>query len=551
MTTEGWRFEEASRGSLFRGAATVTSLSENSRRRWLAVFGLALLGLMLRLTALSESLWIDELHTAWVAGGPWDELPQRAALGNQTPWFFAIEWLLVQLFGPHDWLLRCPSVAFSLAAAVSVFCLVEKRVGSSRWALLVTGISVADSHMIFFGTEARPYAAVLLMAVWHAGALVGWWSKSGSWKAGLAWIVTGVAMLQLHWSAAWYLVWEAACLLAVSLGKPEFPQRSRWIVLEIVAITATSFVSFDSLAWIARRWDQWAVLERPSSIWQLVDALHLGWYLGAVAVAWAAALAARFRALDTRAAPSPNFLCLWLVPVVAAWALAQLHVIPVFLPRYFIAVVPAAWLALAQLGLQVDRLDVRWPARLSAAGLLGVLVFLNLPLWVHLARQGVWRNEGWREALAFLEKQYRPDEPLLLRSGLLEAEQLPDVPSSNPGLWPYWSYPLRTFYSSRLSSAQIFLLDNSPQPKLDRAVRERLQRADRLWLLARSEPEFLERLTAWLTAELDGQSWSVTAFHFGRVHVVRIQKPVEAVTLRGREPLPSSGGNVPTEQPGF
>ncbi len=36
-------------------------------------------------SSMQQSLWIDELHTAWVSTGPWSEVTARAAAGNQTP----------------------------------------------------------------------------------------------------------------------------------------------------------------------------------------------------------------------------------------------------------------------------------------------------------------------------------------------------------------------------------------------------------------------------------------------------------------------------------
>ena len=41
------------------------------------------------LATIRESLWIDELHSAWVVQGPWSAWIERAAIGNQAPAFFA------------------------------------------------------------------------------------------------------------------------------------------------------------------------------------------------------------------------------------------------------------------------------------------------------------------------------------------------------------------------------------------------------------------------------------------------------------------------------
>ena len=63
---------------------------------------LVLVGAALRVWQARESLWLDELHTAWCALGSLAEVAPRAMIGNQSPLFFWFEWLLVQGFGPSE-----------------------------------------------------------------------------------------------------------------------------------------------------------------------------------------------------------------------------------------------------------------------------------------------------------------------------------------------------------------------------------------------------------------------------------------------------------------
>src|SRR3954447_6651418 len=74
--------------------------------RLLIAIGVSLVAAALRALPLGESLWLDELHTAWCAVGPLDEVARRAAIGNQGPPFFWLEWLSVHLLGPSEFSLR-------------------------------------------------------------------------------------------------------------------------------------------------------------------------------------------------------------------------------------------------------------------------------------------------------------------------------------------------------------------------------------------------------------------------------------------------------------
>src|SRR5262245_22942566 len=82
----------------------------NSRWPLVAASTLTLFAAALRLWHARESLWLDELHTAWCALGSLDEVVPRAAIGNQSPLFFWIEWLLVRIFGPSELMLRLSSL---------------------------------------------------------------------------------------------------------------------------------------------------------------------------------------------------------------------------------------------------------------------------------------------------------------------------------------------------------------------------------------------------------------------------------------------------------
>lgn len=175
------------------------------RLQWLvaaAALGL-ILGGATAWYSMRQSLWIDELHTAWVSTGPWQQVVQRSAAGNQTPIYFAWQWWLGRTFGHSELCLRATSLvawlgSLSLFAAV-IGQFVRHTAHAGLWWLIC--LIALDRQQIFFATEARPY--MLMSAV----VLLGW-VVLDYW---LAQEKVGIRML-----VAWQ-TWIACCAVAVWL----------------------------------------------------------------------------------------------------------------------------------------------------------------------------------------------------------------------------------------------------------------------------------------------------------------------------------------------
>src|SRR6478672_5531677 len=99
------------------------SESDDSSPRWAAItVGLiCVISAGLRLWQARESLWLDELHTAWCAIGPLANVQPRAEIGNQSPLFFWLEWLMVKLLGENDLAVRLPSIVAGSLLTLAMF----------------------------------------------------------------------------------------------------------------------------------------------------------------------------------------------------------------------------------------------------------------------------------------------------------------------------------------------------------------------------------------------------------------------------------------------
>src|SRR3954468_22303532 len=112
--------------------------------RWplAAAILIAIVAAMMRIWQARESLWLDELHTAWCAVGGLGEVVQRASSGNQSRLFFWFEWLLVRVLGPSELSLRLPSIIAGSMLPIGVYWLAAR--GTSGGGGFFGGGRVAD-----------------------------------------------------------------------------------------------------------------------------------------------------------------------------------------------------------------------------------------------------------------------------------------------------------------------------------------------------------------------------------------------------------------------
>ncbi|MFG0254780.1 MAG: hypothetical protein ACF787_06740 [Rhodopirellula sp. JB053] len=130
-----------------------------------------LVAFAIRWPSCGESFWVDELHTAWCAFADWGEVGTRAAIGNQQGGYFYLIafWNrlvpegAVTLYGVEA-LLRLTSVLLVSCAAAWMVRIVTRTSGSLIGGLAAGLALGVESNAIFFGTELRPYAAIVFLS---------------------------------------------------------------------------------------------------------------------------------------------------------------------------------------------------------------------------------------------------------------------------------------------------------------------------------------------------------------------------------------------------
>lgn len=180
----------------------------------------------LRLAALHDPVWLDELHTSWCVSASFWEVGPRAMEGNQTPLYFWLVWPVYQGLGETGFGLRLVSLVASLLLVASIGWIVFRWSGSLAGTALAAGLAAIDDKFLFYAVEARPYVLVQLAAVWQV-ALLGRllipghdYSGRGTGKVSRAhaacfWLLTNV-LVWLHPTTVLLLCVESVIFLGLA-----------------------------------------------------------------------------------------------------------------------------------------------------------------------------------------------------------------------------------------------------------------------------------------------------------------------------------------------
>lgn len=198
----------------------------------LSIAALALLtlaGMLLRLPAIGDSLFGDELSTFYVVHEHGLREAMAIVRGPQEatpPLYFAIAWLFAQLGDSLD-LLRVPSLLVGVATIPLTYLLGLRTVGRGP-GLAAAALVAVSPLMIFYSDEARAYALEAFLVLCSTLALISALRTSTWWRWGLYSVLIALAM---------YTHYTAVFVLAVQTGWAliAWKDRRREILLSVLA----------------------------------------------------------------------------------------------------------------------------------------------------------------------------------------------------------------------------------------------------------------------------------------------------------------------------
>lgn len=433
----------------------------------LLVFAVAV---WIRLPACWQSLWVDELHTAWcIADGLTDVAP-RAILGNQSPIYFWGLWCWQAVLGDSEEALRLSSGIAVAATAAGLTGYFVRR-GLTIAGLLAGGIVAVESNSVFFGTELRPYAAVIAasaIAVVMGSKLIDGWCRS-SW---IAFNLAALTAFSLQPTSIGLLAGFHAILLW-RYPRDVFRLDRVQVALGLAWFSLASWLWVTVLATASSRLDGWRTFAVPGS---LVDLWTIWPWLWLVVIPAAGGIAT---AVGGRPAESlRGFLLLGVavVGVVSFWLISWFELVPVWQRRYMVAWIPLVAVAAGEV-IATGEVLLKARAERHVLWLLAGIILGGL-VWDqgHTSTQPGWperlayRGEDWRSAARWVTANLPRDVTLQIDAGLIEASTfLSDDYDASSRELAYLECPLSSLY--RVPQRIEPVLFRSRNPRLPIIVR--------------------------------------------------------------------------------
>lgn len=385
------------------------------RAAWLAAFAIASVAVALRVYGLGrESLWLDEGFTWRLAHlAPLEAI--AASRGDvHPPLFPLLVGAAVRLFGDCETTLRSVSVVASCAAVFFAWRLARRAFGdAAAWgAAALVALSV---FQVRYAQEARPYALFGALALASADALL-CSLAGGRVRARVAWMAATTALVYTHAHGAFVVLAEALAL-AWWMLRPGNRHAVRLMAVPAAAVLAAflpwAFVMSEQARrvmrafWIARP----APFEFVRTLYEFAGGAPLLALLGTLA-------AIGLVRPPARPAPGADAEPGQTAQREAARALVvSLALVPLLVPFAISLVGPAVYLTRASIAASLALAILAaagWaalPARVRVLVALLVVVAVSPPLVAH--HRNVYK-EPWRDAVAWLEREARPGDLVLV-----------------------------------------------------------------------------------------------------------------------------------------
>ncbi len=495
--------------------------------------------------AANDPLWVDELHTSWVLSGRWSEIAPRAIAGNQSPLYFWCSFPIVQSLGHSPFSLRLLSlVAGCLLPLVGTWT-VWRRTGSLL-AAATTAVGLAfESHLVFYASEARPYALVQLGGLVLASSLFARFERHDS---GPPWgsLVIACLLVLLHPTAI-LLTSSLALLLFFARRYPR--PRDGWglMLASLIGILLNPAM----LTWLGRRGLWTGLVDFPQLLCPGIAILFAAWVIPSALRGWMRrkersrcpvaepALGTDYAKLKS-AHSAWYWLYCFLLPLLLATIISWFQLSGLATPRYLAAI----W-SFPAIGLGLMIFDLPWKRGLAVAALgLFLLGFGGLPwrtaqgwewirsnpLLVSLVRERALvgqRSEGWADVhQQLLARSTATRPPIWLYPNLIEDDLLKSEKSNASRMREYLCFPLLGIYS--VDSEQLEPRAFRAEQLLSAADVELLSQREVLVVVrcAESDLESLEQAWQrdWETlAATDKQLKVDRLFSAGDVHLLSIQ----------------------------
>ncbi|MFL2870613.1 MAG: hypothetical protein ACJZ8O_07660 [Pirellulaceae bacterium] len=397
---------------------------------------------------LTDSLWIDELHTAWSLDGEFSEIADRAASGNQPPLYFWINRLITSDGAADPVKIRLLSFLMTWLTATVLFAVIAKVSSRSLMAFIWAALYLMDRRVFVFSVEARPYATLQFVALLHIWCFLLLMSPRGAKQKRLlviAWVITGVLMCQLHYTSLLLIPAEWFGWLLFNGMKHQLAQTTsqslnlKTLAVATLAMGVACLISSGHILEILSKREMWSQFVSVKSLRYTLLSMPVIPVLITLAVSTRLFIA---KATDPAHDKWVQAFARILTGVigfvfVVAWVATATGWMPIFFARYLVSILPLVYLAG---GLAISRSGVQ-PVVCTVATLL-VLMFSNQLVWDWQGQVlETHKREHWPEAMLVINELAPEADEIYLAASLIEDHDL----VSNPGLLLAGGHTLQEF----------------------------------------------------------------------------------------------------------
>ena len=334
------------------------------RRDVLAVAGLALGGLVLRLLA-TRGIWLDEATSIHQAQMPLGQmLDVMRTTDVHPPLHHIVLWLTVRVLGTAELAVRLPSL-LAATALVPLLYVVAREIWDRNAGYAAAALGTVAPFAVWYAQEARMYAlfmAFALLAVWLQVRILRDGGRTRDW---LGFLLAAAALIYTQYFGVFFVGVQVAAF-AVAVGRGVLPLRRTlaWGALLVVLVLPLAPFALDQFAAnesAGRGFQQPAQAggavepgAAPGAYAALTNAAWavLGYHsnptMTALAALWPLGLLLALALLGRgRSWPTLLVVACAAVPAAALFVLGQAKPF-VFEVRYFVGAVPLALLLLAR-----------------------------------------------------------------------------------------------------------------------------------------------------------------------------------------------------------
>lgn len=190
-----------------------------------------LLGVIFRFSTTSK-LWLDEALGVNIAQGSPSQIVERLRNDGAPPLYYLVLHYWMKIVGSSDFAVRALSGLAATLVLGAVFLLARRLWGLKAGFLSLAMVAVVP-YAVYFGTEARMYAIVMLESTVLLYLWVGNWAQHAKRRTAFV-CVTASALLYTHYWALYFLFVLALTVLAEIVRSRSVTSESRLKVAALV-----------------------------------------------------------------------------------------------------------------------------------------------------------------------------------------------------------------------------------------------------------------------------------------------------------------------------